>query len=181
MSTRAIYTVIDGQDPPVNIYIHHDGSPTGAAAHIRNAFPHAWVFPHFEGDEFAAALVAGNKSYFIRRELELLLELEKLFVGSGGEGDAAEKVVEDLNRVRSYGGGGGVRIFKSVDPTPENLSQLASDIEYRYELRFLDGELQVRCMETSYWENPTETELFNGTFKAFDEWAAREKAKEDLA
>lgn len=62
MSTRAIYTVIgEKSEKPVNIYIHSDGYPTGAADHIRNAFEYAWPLPRFEADEFAAALVAGNK------------------------------------------------------------------------------------------------------------------------
>jgi hypothetical protein len=61
MSTRAVYSVFEGNESPINIYIHSDGYPSGALDHIKAAFPFAWPLPRFEGDEFAAALCAGNK------------------------------------------------------------------------------------------------------------------------
>ena len=183
MSTRAIYTILGDQEPPINIYIHSDGYPTGAANHIRNAFPHAWEFPRFEPDEFAAALVAGNKSYFLNEELALLRELVGMDGPDASNGLSA--IREKLKRIRSYGhGGGGVRIFPSVDPTPENLARLAVDIEYRYELRWLDSALWVKCFQTSYWGGDTplsEEELFSGTFTAFHKWAVRREKAEKAA
>lgn len=62
MSTRAIYTVLgEKRESPIHIYIHYNGYPSGASEHINNALPYAWGLPRFEADEFAAALVAGNK------------------------------------------------------------------------------------------------------------------------
>lgn len=62
MSTRAVYTFIDDDGRSYPVYKHHDGYPSGAAAHIRAALPYAWPLPRFEASEFAAAFVAGNKA-----------------------------------------------------------------------------------------------------------------------
>lgn len=60
MSTRAVYTFIDGEDS-YPVYKHHDGYPSGAAQWIAAALPYAWPLPRFEAAEFAAAFIAGNK------------------------------------------------------------------------------------------------------------------------
>lgn len=59
MSTRAVYSFVDGFDT-FHVYKHHDGYPSGAAKVIRNAIPLAWPFPRFEPDQFACAFIAGN-------------------------------------------------------------------------------------------------------------------------
>src|SRR4051812_43807301 len=79
MSTRAMYTFIEPEHTDskrgYHVYKHHDGYPSGAAQWIENALPHAWKGGRFEADEFAAAFVAGNKSPYIRDELELLRQI----------------------------------------------------------------------------------------------------------
>jgi hypothetical protein len=62
MSTRALYTFCDLRGE-YHVYKHHDGYPSGAAQWIAAALPYAWPLPRFEADEFAAAFVAGNKTY----------------------------------------------------------------------------------------------------------------------
>jgi hypothetical protein len=62
MSTRALYTFgPDETGNAFNVYKHHDGYPSGAAAALKSAFSRAWELPRFEADEFAAAFVAANK------------------------------------------------------------------------------------------------------------------------
>lgn len=61
MSTRAIYSFIDGTDA-YHVYKHHDGYPSWAWKFIAAAAKAAWPMPRFEADEFAASFVAANKS-----------------------------------------------------------------------------------------------------------------------
>lgn len=62
MSTRAFYTFIGSpNEPRLNVYVHADGYPSGAAADLNKALPYAWPLPRFENDEFAAAFVAATK------------------------------------------------------------------------------------------------------------------------
>jgi len=63
MSTRAVITVIDGEDK-FSIYRHHDGYPDGAGGVLMTlglAIPLAWPLPRFEAADFAAAIVAAWK------------------------------------------------------------------------------------------------------------------------
>ena len=60
MSTRAVYTFVDGFDR-FHVFKHCDGNPQGAAEAIGKAIPLAWEFPRFEPDQFACAFIAGNQ------------------------------------------------------------------------------------------------------------------------
>jgi|SRR5665213_6370 len=63
MSTRAMYSFTDANDPPEthHVYKHHDGYPTGAAKALAKAAALAWPAPRFEADEYAASFIAANK------------------------------------------------------------------------------------------------------------------------
>ena len=61
MSTRAIYS-FETDMGAVHVYKHHDGYPTGAADALKAAQAFAWPLPRYEGDDFAAAFVAANKT-----------------------------------------------------------------------------------------------------------------------
>ncbi|SNZ20079.1 hypothetical protein SAMN06265368_3178 [Cohaesibacter gelatinilyticus] len=63
MSTRATLTISDKHDS-FDIYRHHDGYPNGphgVIKDIRAAVDKAWLLPHFEAGDFAAATVAQMK------------------------------------------------------------------------------------------------------------------------
>lgn len=63
MSTRAVFIFKDLEFGTTNIvYKHSDGYPEGACEAINNTLSFAWELPRYEGDEFAAAFVAANKS-----------------------------------------------------------------------------------------------------------------------
>lgn len=62
MSTRAVYTFIESGNLEHHVYKHSDGYPTGAAGALVAALDLAWPLPRYEGDEFAAAFVAANKT-----------------------------------------------------------------------------------------------------------------------
>ncbi len=165
MSTRAVYTFIDPELPrnTHHVYKHHDGYPTGAAIAIANAQPYAWPLGRFEADEFAAAFVAGNKSSYMREELEILRKLEA--------GDDVE-LRDRLEHVRRYGRqmqGGGVRLMHSGSV----YAVAPCDIEWRYEITSKKGALHVTCYRTSFWEvrsRKSEKREFKGTFEAFKAW-----------
>jgi hypothetical protein len=154
MSTRAIYTFADKEGEwtqgPFNVYKHSDGYPTGAAGALIAALQHAWPLPRYEADEFAAAFVAGNKSYWIKRELELMRQLL---------GDDRNKVsakdrkvlVEELMQARDYGsrhGGGGVRLL----PAGDWREHAPQDLAYRYEIapKPTNGQLLVFAYEVNH-------------------------------
>jgi hypothetical protein len=61
MSTRAVITIKDSSES-FHVYQHCDGYPAGIADTLQNAVGRAWALPRFEACEFAAALVAANKS-----------------------------------------------------------------------------------------------------------------------
>jgi len=171
MSTRAVYTFIDPELPQntYHVYKHHDGYPTGAAIAIANAQPYAWPLGRFEADEFAAAFVAGNKSSYMREELEILRKLEA--------GDDVE-LRDRLEHVRRYGRqmqGGGVRLMHSGSV----YAVAPGDIEWRYEITSKKGALHVTCYCTSFWEvrsRKNEKREFKGTFEAFKAWALKREA-----
>lgn len=60
MSTRALYTFIDGSST-FHVYKHYDGYPNGAIEFIKAAIEYAWEFPRFEAGDFGAAFVKANK------------------------------------------------------------------------------------------------------------------------
>lgn len=60
MSTRCTISVIDSEDG-FTIYRHSDGDPQAVLPDLYKALDHAWPFPRFEADEFAAAIVAAMK------------------------------------------------------------------------------------------------------------------------
>ena len=163
MSTRALYTFIDG-DSTHHVYKHHDGYPEWAAKHIEAALPFAWALPRFEADEFAAAFVAANKSHYRNTELEYLRKIEALSEEIATEENGREIILarKNLKALRDYAAnsGGGVRLmpsgtWKKVAP---------QDIDYRYEIR---GGSQLRikafAVSCSYPENKwTEDKLYDG-------------------
>lgn len=62
MSTRALYTFVGGKnEPKLNVYVHADGYPSGAADYLNKTLLYAWPLPRFDHDEFAAAFVAATK------------------------------------------------------------------------------------------------------------------------
>jgi hypothetical protein len=130
MSTRAMYTFrnADGSEE-YHVYKHSDGYPTGAAEALVAALEHAWPLPRYEADEFAAAFVAANKSYWINTELKALRTLERL---NGETSEECKLALANLGRARKYGAdgfnGGGVRLCASGsfdDIAPH-------DLEYHY-------------------------------------------------
>jgi hypothetical protein len=133
MSTRGMVTFrsADGSEEH-HVYVHSDMYPTGAADKIVAALEYAWQLPRYEADEFAAAFVAANKSYYINQELELLREFETIDGTTVMGSLAHKKIKERLADVRKYHkdgfSGGGVRLmpsgkFEDVAPW---------DLEYRY-------------------------------------------------
>lgn len=64
MSTRCTISVKGGYDT-FYIYRHSDGYPEGihgVPATLAKVLPYAWPLPRFEGDDFAAAIVAAWKA-----------------------------------------------------------------------------------------------------------------------
>jgi hypothetical protein len=63
MGTRAIYTFEDNYSE-VNIFIHYDGYPAGAAEYLAQwlGSEKSWPLPRFEADEAAAGFVAATKT-----------------------------------------------------------------------------------------------------------------------
>lgn len=178
MSTRAVYTFFGDQGEAHHVYKHSDGYPSGAAQWITAALNFAWKLPRYESDEFAAAFVAANKSYYRER----LFELYKKDRKTKGDRDA-------IKRYESYAHGGGdggqVRLITPKEartPAMEAASQFASDIEFRYEIRCQDGQLYVKTFATNFWNDPTETELWSGPLSEMAAWADKfEKSDDDAA
>ncbi len=163
MSTRALYSVFEDSQQPINIYIHSDGYPSGAAEHIREALIFAWALPRFEADEFAAALCTGVKSHYLQRYAEAL---EKQISGEPNDDFHSAK---NMKEYATKYAGGGARIFSPGPPIEAD----ACDLEYRYEIRLLNDKLHIKCLSTRYWDEPrTETERFAGSFDEFDAWAS---------
>lgn len=172
MSTRAVYSFFGDDDAPRHVYKHSDGYPTGAVQWIEAALEHAWKLPRYENDEFAAAFVAANKSYYKNK----LFDLYK-----AKRTPNSRKLIETYERYHSIGGGQVRLIVQSAPmiPAREAAAQFASDCEYRYEVRCIDGELHVKAFSTNYWDTPTEEEIFSGPLKDMRAWAeAYEKAKQ---
>ena len=166
MSTRACYSFFDSEangGEVYHVYKHSDGYPEGSGGldAIRKATQLAWTLPRFEADEFAAAFVAANKAFWVRRELELRREAMRDDARARPHREAAE-AAEQCVRFADERAGGDVRLMQSgaiIDIAP-------CDIEYRYEVRCLDDELWVKVIETDYWgAQRKESELFSGTLK----------------
>lgn len=156
MSTRAIFTFIDGNEKH-HVYKHSDGYPKGAAQALTAALAYAWQLPRFEADEFAAAFVAANKSYYINRELELL---RKYHASKWTPED-----FKDFARVREYApkySGGGIRLMASGSV----YAVAPADIEWRYEVRAVGDALEVTAYTTNFWEvrsKANEKRVFKGS------------------
>lgn len=150
MSTRAIYTFVDKNNEGLHVYKHHDGYPSGACKAIKNALNHSWALPRFEADDFGAAFVAGNKP------------------------SAATIVQEARNRftideARKYYVGGGVRLLESGD-----WKKVApGDIQYRYLIQCVGGELQITAFGVNCGSNDklTVDQIFEGTLAEFEKFA----------
>jgi len=150
MSTRAMYTFIDGDSPQgLHVYKHHDGYPFGACKAIKNALDHGWSLPRFEADDFAAAFVAGNKP---SREQIML--------------DNPHIKKDDLK----FHGGGGVRLM----PSGEWQDVAPGDIEYRYVItcdvnrQLLISGFKVRNTLTPS-DDWTDKRIFHGTLAEMEE------------
>ena len=153
MSTRACYRFIPNNGPNdfpgvVTVYKHHDGYPSGAAAAIEAALPHAWQLPRFEADEFAAAFVRGNK----KSAEDYARDYETMAEKTDGDVKQRDFLLERAQKHRTdptYRGlcGGGVRLvpFEGLDAH----QRFASDTEYLYDIRCVDGKLRVTGYTTS--------------------------------
>ncbi len=165
MSTRGCYTFKDENDT-LHVYRHSDNYPRGAVEAIKAALPFAWELPRFEADEFAAAFVAGNKSYHLQEVIAKFRELAQ----KNDSFDYVPTKIEVSIPPKHYLSGGGIRLMKSG-----SIKKVApSDIEYRYEItqNKKTGELLVKCWETQYWDDPRdETLIYNGTLEGMMAWA----------
>jgi hypothetical protein len=169
MSTRACYRFFPLNGPNdwpgvVTVYKHHDGYPAGAAKAIGAALDFAWQLPRFEADEFAAAFVAANKRSvtFVREEYKDL----SAKAAANPKGDSANMKDYYLQLAKDAGNfaGGGVRLV----PFEGLLAyeRFASDIAYLYDIRCVDGKIQVTAFTTSERNgNWTVEEFFEGSVK----------------
>jgi hypothetical protein len=151
MSTRAMYTFrnADGSEE-FHVYKHSDGYPTGAAEALVAALDYAWPLPRYEADEFSAAFVAANKSYYISQELEIMRTLL-----DGRFTQDRSELVRRLAQVRDYAskgyGGGGIRLCAS-GPFDDIAPQ---DLEYHYIIQPKKGGNDMACqlLVTAYAVN----------------------------
>lgn len=166
MSTRAVYTFFgDHDEAPRHVYKHSDGYPTGAVQWITAALCFAWKLPRYENDEFAAAFVAANKSYYRNRLFDLYRK--------------PKKTAADRTAIKHYEGmndynGGQVRLIAASEamlPASVVAQRFAADAEYRYEIRCQDDELYVKVYSTDYWEEPKEIEIWSGPLTKMKAWA----------
>jgi hypothetical protein len=161
MSTRAMYTFrnADGSEE-FHVYKHSDGYPTGAAEALVAALDYAWPLPRYEADEFSAAFVAANKSYYISQELEIM---RTLLDGSFTQ-DRSE-LVRRLAQVRDYAskgyGGGGIRLCAS-GPFDDIAPQ---DLEFHYIIQPKKGGNDMSCqlLVTAYAVNYERDTIFEFT------------------
>jgi hypothetical protein len=148
MSTRAMYTFrnADGSEE-FHVYKHSDGYPTGAAEALVAALDYAWPLPRYEADEFSAAFVAANKSYYISQELEIMRTLL-----DGRFTQDRSELVRRLAQVRDYAskgyGGGGIRLCAS-GPFDDIAPQ---DLEFHYIIQPKKGgkDFSVQLLVTAY-------------------------------
>jgi hypothetical protein len=188
MSTRATYTIHDNQEQ-FHVYKHHDGYPLGGIKAIAAALPFAWDLPRFEGDEFAAAFVAGNKW---NKGSDLMSVARKAHADAFGSdpqpGRAPYKQVAFNLEMADYEFrfmGGGVRLLPSA---PNWRTVSPGDIQYHYDIRCMDGVVIVasqKCSErgeqwkvTDLFTEPL-TKLMALTEEQLD--AMIEKASEEAA
>lgn len=61
MGTRAVFTISDNSGS-YHLYVHSDGHFSGACDYITDTLKMSWLLPRFEADEFAAAMIAANKT-----------------------------------------------------------------------------------------------------------------------
>lgn len=174
MSTRAVYSFFGDDETPRHVYKHSDGYPSGAVKAITDALEYAWPLPRYENDEFAAAFVAANKSHFHNRLLALYRKAKKT-----KEDKEALQYYED--RLSDAGSGGQVRLIVQSEPMLPAMSAAAAyagDLEYRYEIRCIDGTLYVKAFATDFWRHPKETEIFSGTLAEMHAWATKKEDAE---
>jgi hypothetical protein len=168
MSTRALYTFKgETAEDTWNVYKHHDGYPTGAAATLKIAFDYfAWPLPRYESDTAAAAFCAAGKTESWFRDGRIDQETLRDY-SPGGE-------------YRAYTGGG-VRLMPQGDAL-QVASAHCSNIEYRYEIyQGNDQTLRIAAYSVNAWDNPTEEKLFDCLLQAFCKQAkAWEKAQKEI-
>jgi hypothetical protein len=173
MSTRAVYSFLGDNEAPRHVYKHSDGYPTGAVEWIEAALDHAWRLPRNENDEFAAAFVAANKSYYKNELFDLYAK--------------AKKTKADHENIKRYEGyhrdmrGGQIRLIVQsapMIPAMEAAANFAADAEYRYEVRCIDGELHVKAFATKFWDKPTEEEIYSGPLTKMRAWAEEYEKKD---
>lgn len=203
MSTRALYTFVGTMTPAWtdhttgkrhksrrdhswNVYVHHDGYPTGAANKFHAALEAAWKLPRYEADEFACAFIAMQKLHRQIEQRNLCMELDAMFVPSPADPNVFEAVDEirytslrkELKTVTEHARdytGGGPRLMPQGKPL-RVAEKNCADIAYRYELFQNDGrELIVRAftIKGGFGSNePFGDELiFTGNLASFREWA----------
>jgi hypothetical protein len=171
VSTRAFYRFIPQNGPndwpgAVTVYKHHDGYPSGAAKAIEKALDFAWKLPRFKADEFAAAFVAGNKT--------LASSIRAHYEQHATDAEKQAKVDKQyakLNMPEHYcrlaknaKAGGGIRLvpYEGLDA----YQRFASDIAYLYDIRCVDGKLQVTAYTTRERDgNWTVEKIFEGSTK----------------
>jgi hypothetical protein len=173
VSTRACYRFIPDNGPNdfpgvVTVYKHHDGYPSGAAKAIEAALDCAWQLPRFEADEFAAAFVAANKrsTSSIRQEYEAHAQDAERKAKVDVEFAKADMPGYYRRLAKSAGRyvGGGVRLvpFEGLDA----YQRFASDIAYLYDIRCVDGKLQITGYITRERDNVwTVEKFFEGSVK----------------
>jgi hypothetical protein len=164
MSTRACYRFVPvngSNDWPgvVTVYKHMDGYPSGAAKAIEAALDFAWALPRFEPDEYAAAFVAAAKQSTSRSARKREYEER----AAAADCDGAMKPYW-LSLAKNAEGGGNVRLvpYEGLDA----FQRFASDIEYLYDIRCVNGKIQVTAYTTRERNGAwTVEKFFEGSIK----------------
>jgi len=157
MSTRALYTFHDA-DASWNVYKHHDGYPSGAAAILRDAIDvFAWELPRFEADEFACSFIAAAKAQAL------------IGFAMGNREEMTDYLPGGMyHRYR-----GGVARLMPQGPPERVAQQSCADIEYRYELMMGTGgkKLIIKALTSNGGER--ERVIFYGPFHDFEQVATK--------
>jgi hypothetical protein len=164
MSTRACYRFFPENGPNdwpgvVTVYKHMDGYPSQAAKAIEAALDFAWSLPRFEPDEFAASFVAAAKQSTSRSKRQA--EYQDLAT-SPDTSDAMKSYY--LRLAKDAEGGGNVRLVPYEGP--DAYQRFASDIAYLYDIRCVNGKIQVIAYTTSERNDAwTVEKFFEGSTK----------------
>jgi hypothetical protein len=161
MSTRAVYTFIEGKER-YHVYKHHDGYPKGAAQGITAALSYSWGLPRFEADEFASSFVAANKISSYQNDKRELFEKAYLQGLDDKEKRRLEMAIEyDTYCFR----GGGVRLLRSGSV----YTVAPRDIKYRYEISGGGNDLYIVAYDVRDIKQGEdgETKIFEGSLTNF--------------